>query len=617
VSSAASLPAYPFEAERLVGTIVEIGPDYAKVNLPLAAQDEPQLRHGERVGAGEVGEFVIVESGDIGIFARLSAVRLPERDRLSVQPEMRRTAEPHPVGTLQLLCSVPVAGGGPVRGIVRHPRIGARVYSLHASTVAWIAEHAGGDEPSTSLRLSLAQLPGTATAGVRITPERLFGRHCAVLGATGGGKSWTLARIVESCSRFDAKVLLIDATGEYHEAADGVMHVSLGNRNDAPDGCRQVALPYQALVEEDLFALFRPGGQVQGPKLREAMKSLKLASVLGEGDSLVSDGCIPKAGRARGPFEDASKEHADALDAPAADFDIERLADQVTYECVWPSSFASGGRKDYTKWGDADQQAYSHCTSLVSRIEGYVAASQFAPLLRPGVTPSVFDAIDEWLRSETPVLRVSLRHLAFAADVREIAANGLARVLLDRARRGVFEKQPLVVCLDEAHQFLNKALGDEYTKYPLDAFDLVAKEGRKYSLSLCIATQRPRDIPDAVLGQMGTLLVHRLTHDADRRVVERAAGDIDKSAAAFLPTLAPGQALLLGVDYPIPLVISITPPTAKPDSKGPDYQKHWRARGAAGGDSAEASDLGGSNDEPEPGSAPPETSVDREQPAVE
>jgi uncharacterized protein len=62
----------------------------------------------------------------------------------------------------------------------------------------------------------------------------------------------------------------------------------------------------------------------------------------------------------------------------------------------------------------------------------------------------------------------------------------------------------------------------------------------------------------------------------DRHVVERAAGDIDRSAAAFLPALAPGEALLLGVDYPIPLIISVTPPTSKPDSRGPDFQTHWR-----------------------------------------
>jgi DNA helicase HerA-like ATPase len=74
---------------------------------------------------------------------------------------------------------------------------------------------------------------------------------------------------------------------------------------------------------------------------------------------------------------------------------------------------------------------------------------------------------------------------------------------------------------------------------------------------------------------MGTLIVHRLTNDKDREIVERASGEIDRSAAAFLPTLSPGQAIIIGVDFPMPLTIQIEKPTQRPDSRGPDYQKHW------------------------------------------
>jgi hypothetical protein len=96
-------------------------------------------------------------------------------------------------------------------------------------------------------------------------------------------------------------------------------------------------------------------------------------------------------------------------------------------------------------------------------------------------------------------------------------------------------------------------------------------------LTICIATQRPRDIPEDVLSQMGTLIVHRLTNDRDREVVERASGEIDRTAAAFLPTLAPGQAVIIGVDFPIPLTIQICKPQHEPDSRGPNYQTCWDA----------------------------------------
>ena len=75
--------------------------------------------------------------------------------------------------------------------------------------------------------------------------------------------------------------------------------------------------------------------------------------------------------------------------------------------------------------------------------------------------------------------------------------------------------------------------------------------------------------------QIGTLLVHRLTNERDRQVVERASDELDRSAAEFLPALAPGQAALIGVAFPIPLTLQISPPNAEPDSKGPRFQEQW------------------------------------------
>jgi hypothetical protein len=572
-------PTFLFDSERLIGTVAEVGPDHVRANLPLAAAQEPQMRHGERVGAGEVGEFVVVDAGDIGIFGRITLVKLPDRERLSVEPRMGRGAEAHPIGTIQLLTTIPLDGASPRRGIARFPRVGARIYSVDPALVAWIADHAGASDDGAALRLDLAYLPGSTTTTVRITPERLFGRHCAVLGATGGGKSWTLARIVERCAEFEAKVVLLDATGEYHGLRDRVRHVSLGDRADRPP-CTDIALPYTELEENDMFALLRPSGQIQGPRLREAMRSLKLARLVGDGD-LVEDGCIPKAGRPKAPYQEAYAEHTAEVDSPVADFDITRLSRQIQHECVYPSGWAGRGVPDHSVWGDANPSDFNWCVGLMSRVESYLFAPEFAPVFQPEARPSLFDELDAFLDSkEESILRISLRNVSFKQNIREIIANGIARRLLALARDGRFLEQPLVVCLDEAHQFLNKWLGDEFNKYPLDAFELVAKEGRKYSLSICIATQRPRDIPDAVLGQMGTLLVHRLTNDRDRDVVERAAGDIDKSAVDFLPSLAQGQAVLLGIDYPIPLVIQVSPPSVPPDSRGPDFQQHWRRRQA-------------------------------------
>lgn len=585
------LPVYPFDPQRCVGTISEVGPSTAKVNLPNAAAPEGQWLHGHRLGAGEVGEFVIVECRDIGIFARIINVRLPERERLSVEPELGSHREAHPLGTIQLLTTVVLKTGQVVGGISQYPRLGSKVYAAHPLLVKWMAEATQRtDDHPTPLVLDLAYLPSANDTLVNITPERIFGRHCAILGATGGGKSWTVGRLIEQVARHNAKIILFDATGEFHTLADGVAHVHLGAGSPQPATSTEVVLPYSELTEADLFALFKPSGQTQAPKLRAAMKSLKLAKLVGA--PLAVNGTIRKAGKSKAPYEQAYAAHAQAVEAPRADFEVGKLVEQIIEECVWPSG-GTQSAPNFANWGNANEAEKSYCVTLITRIEDIVHSSELACVFDTAGKDALTSTLDAFLGDETrQVLRISLKYLPFAHNAREIVANAVGRHLLALARRGRFKSQPVIVILDEAHQFLDKTLGDESTRYPLDAFELIAKEGRKFCLNICIATQRPRDIPEGVLSQMGTLVVHRLINDRDREVVERASGDIDRSAAAFLPTLAPGQAVIIGVDFAIPLTIQVSAPDKKPDSRGPDYQTCWARAEAARGVGDPALPLG-------------------------
>jgi DNA helicase HerA-like ATPase len=93
--------------------------------------------------------------------------------------------------------------------------------------------------------------------------------------------------------------------------------------------------------------------------------------------------------------------------------------------------------------------------------------------------------------------------LSFEHNAREVVANAVGRYLLALAREGRFLQTPTVVMLDEAHQFLDKSVGDEFSRTDLDAFGLIATDGRKYSLTCVLSTQRPRGIPEDVLSQMG------------------------------------------------------------------------------------------------------------------
>jgi len=82
---------------------------------------------------------------------------------------------------------------------------------------------------------------------------------------------------------------------------------------------------------------------------------------------------------------------------------------------------------------------------------------------------------------------------------------------------------------------------------------------------------------------MGTLVVHRLINDADRKVVEMACGQLDAAAAKFLPSLGPGEAAIIGVDFPIPLTIQIEQPpeNLRPTSEGPRFTRWLKKKSDA------------------------------------
>jgi hypothetical protein len=467
------LPIDPFDPALCIGTVIEVGPTTVRAKLPDATPPEANWRDGSGFHRGKVGDFVIVELDDAVIFGRIIGVRLSED---FAPPHKSGThASQQSIATIRLLSTIRVKEETIEAGVSCYPWLGSRVYATEPSLVRWIAEvSAEGHRESSPLRMRLGTMPGAGEMAVRTGPERLFGRHCAVIGATGGGKSWTLARLIEETAAFPgAKIILFDATGEFHTLGDVARHVQLGEGPAEPPHCKTCVFPYTKLTEADLFALFRPSGPVQGPKLRQAIKSLKLAKI--DPNVAANSRLLVRFQRVKAPIDLAFRTHSRALEGVFAEFDLNLLVRQIQEECVY-SSGGSANAPDYTRWGLYNEGDKSDCTSLLGRIEDTCSSAELACLFRSAGQPSLIDEIDEFLDNPARrILRISLKYLSFAYNAREIVADAIGRHLLVLGREQRLRKRPLLVFLDEAHQFLNKSLGDEQTRYPLEAFDLLAK----------------------------------------------------------------------------------------------------------------------------------------------
>lgn len=562
--------------ELFIGVLSSIAAQAVRFNLNDAGSPSGAHFLGGRYGKGEVGEFVLIEGQINLLLGRVVEIHLPESERRSIDGSHTKVTNLDAVGTIQLLGSVAMDTLLVTAGVESYPRLGDRVYAAPHNFVAnlpSLMEPEGS--PASKVLLKLGAIDVAHESAVSIRPEKLFGRHCAILGTTGGGKSWTTARIIEECIKYKSKIILLDATGEYRGfSGEHVTHFHLGHPVNKATGSVPCSLPPTCFVESDFIALFEPAGKVQGPKMRAAMRSLRLAKLK---PAVAINGIIKKIDQSKTPVIAAEHESgvAEKLDDPGQAFDVDKLIAQIEQECVYPDGFVPGSRgvKDPTRWG-GDSGEVTYCLSLMSRIGAVLTSASFGCVFN-SKDPPLTNAINDFTKNDKRLLRICLSGVAYEFKAREIVANVIGRHLLNMARGQAYQAAPVVVIVDEAHNFLGRQIGNEDSVARLDAFELIAKEGRKFGLNICLTTQRPRDITEGVLSQMGTLVVHRLTNDRDREVVERACGEIDRSASAFLPNLKPGEAAIIGADFPIPMTVQIFPPSTPPKSDGPNYQESW------------------------------------------
>lgn len=578
------------DAEKRIGTVTRVTASEVELNLPRGF-----AAIGRRgVARGAVGEFVFIDCDLVVVLGRILETQVPERFRSTLEHQFEQEPNVEPVGRVQLLATVQKTTNIVSRGIEVPPRIGDGIFEATSSALAYIIQEALFDDTNDishkqAPKISLGRISGVGDTKISVPPEKIFGRHCGIFGATGGGKSWTLAKLICEVSENGGKAIVVDPTGEFVGKFSGATEYTFNGEDGDPTS---VFFPSHMMTELSLFAFLRPSGQSQGPALREAVRSLKLGRAIFSkrkidpksynddnplktkfGKILIGkDETIIKSGMEISTYRHLEEACSAEVNSELCDFNFESLAKQVENECLY-----SPRENNPPKFGNKDPKMIGYCNTLILRISSLLNSPELRCIFDTSQM-NFCDALDNFINCPNKnIFLISFRKVSFNHNTRELLLNMIGEYLLRKSREGAFKDIPIICFLDEAHQFLNQAVGDENTKIQLEAFGLIAKEGRKYGLTVAIATQRPRDIPPDVLSQLGTLFVHRLTNSHDRDSVERACGEVDRDVAAFIPSLAQGEAIILGPDLPTPLPIKIEPPApdSRPASHGPDYQSAW------------------------------------------
>lgn len=562
----------PFSHNYFIGYVNHVDPQYVKVHFPSSVLLNKFIFSGEEFNGGLVGNFITIEGESYGFIGKLMELDLPEKERLGLSEKAFQSSNFHPTAKVEILLSFDYFESGKInRGLDSYPNIGAKVYACPSEFIQKYLLKFGQKPTKDPLLIDIGTLVSDKESTVEISQQAMFSRHCAIVGTTGGGKSWSVAKLIESMAENHTKCVLIDPTGEYSDLACGETSVSTVLAKNS-------YFHYRKLTIDDLFFLVKPAGRVQSPKLLEAIRSLKAVELGIEHNfsGHVNDNrVLIKTGIDKLEYGRYYHRHIDEIENGLLTFDITKLPYQVANECIWDSG--KGDRSNV--FGDRNDNDLSNCTSLISRIKNILDQNVFRLLFGFNKTPDededLTEIINKFLNNDTKyLLRIGFEEVGFESQSREIVANAIGKFLLNKSRLNCFKEKPLVLFIDEAHQFLNNKVVDDYFgSMSLSAFDQIAKECRKYGLFLCIATQMPRDIPVGTLSQMGTFLVHRLINFSDKESIKQACSSANSGILSFLPVLGEGEAILTGVDFPMPLTIKVAPPKIEPDSKTPQFTR--------------------------------------------
>ena len=264
----------PFRHEYFLGYISQVLPQYVKINFPSSVLLNGFTHLGQEFNGGLVGNFVVIEGEKYGFLGRITELSLPESERLSLNEKAFQTRDFHPTGKIEILLSFDLYSPFVVKkGLNAYPNIGAKVFVSSGELVQEYLSRFGLKEDEISNAHSIGHLVSDPSTEIKVNLQSIFGRHCAIVGTTGGGKSYTVSKLVELLIKSQNKSILLDATGEYssYDSLDGCEACTLG---------KDYHFHYSNLSVSDLFVMFRPSGQVQQPMLLEAINSLKLATII-------------------------------------------------------------------------------------------------------------------------------------------------------------------------------------------------------------------------------------------------------------------------------------------------------------------------------------------------
>ena len=387
--------------------------------------------------------------------------------------------------------------------------------------------------------------------------NKFFQRHAVIVGGTGSGKSWTVANIMEKAAALKSvNVVIFDIHGEYTplEGLTNAKLLKIAGPGEKPDNEQAIFLPYWLLSYEEMAAMLLDRSDTNAPNQSRALFDLILKEKL---ETVQSEG-------------DTGTEANMTVESPVP-YKIQAVLDELKRLDV---EMVQGARSE--KQGPLNGKL----TRFVQRLESKITDKRLNFLFNDDEALLAYD----WL----PMLIEKLlgfgngdgvKIIDFSevpSDILPLITGLLGRIIFTVQQwTDADERHPIAIFCDEAHLYLPVTAADNMDERGLKNFERIAKEGRKYGVSLVVISQRPADVSKTILSQCGNFIAMRLTNPEDQNVIRRLFPDNLGDFAEMLPILDVGEGLVVGDASLLPSRVVLDKPKIQPNSSTVDFWDKW------------------------------------------
>lgn len=405
--------------------------------------------------------------------------------------------------------------------------------------------------------LTIGKYTISEESSANLDGNKFFQRHAVIVGGTGSGKSYTVANILEKASKLKSvNCIVFDLHGEYKPLKDleNSTLLKVAGPSDSPTDANIIFLPYWLLSYEEIESLLLDRSDSNAPNQSRTLFDL-----------------IIKFKRAL--LEKENKQ--DVLDNFTVESPIPyKISDVLLALEEKDTEMVPGAR--------ADKQGPLHgkLTRFVQRLKSkqsdkrlnFIFNSDEALLQYDWFVSLVNKLLDFGNGNGLKIIDLS----EVPSDILPLITGLIGRLIFSVQQWTDKEKRhPIALFCDEAHLYIPANIKGGMEEKGLQSFERIAKEGRKYGVSLVVISQRPSDVNKTILSQCGNFIAMRLTNPDDQNVIKRLFPDNLGNFSELLPILDVGESLIVGDSSLLPSRVIIDKPLIPPSSATVDFWNEW------------------------------------------